>query len=58
VLKSSQAINHVNVELKPNISEISSVSIIRVNPDDEDEADLWNIGFWFNIDTADCLRRF
>jgi hypothetical protein len=27
VLKSSRAINHVNVELKTNVSEISSVSI-------------------------------
>jgi hypothetical protein len=31
VLKSSQVISHVSVELKPNISEISSVSITRVN---------------------------
>jgi hypothetical protein len=31
VLKSSQAISHVNAELKTNVSEISSVSIIRVD---------------------------
>jgi hypothetical protein len=31
VLKSSQVIIHVNVELKTNISGISSVSIVRVS---------------------------
>jgi hypothetical protein len=31
VLKSSLAISHVNVELKTNVSEISSVFIIRVD---------------------------
>jgi hypothetical protein len=38
VLKSSRATSRVNVELKTNVSEISSVSIIRVDiyadPDD------------------------
>jgi hypothetical protein len=31
VLKSSRVINRINVELKTNVSEISSVSIIRVD---------------------------
>jgi phospholipase/lecithinase/hemolysin len=36
-IKSSQAISHVNAELKTNISETGSASIIRVNvPDDGD----------------------
>jgi hypothetical protein len=37
VLKFSWAISHVNVEPKTNISEISSIFVIRVNPDDEDK---------------------
>jgi hypothetical protein len=42
VLESSQAIRFFNVELKTNVSEISSVSIIKVDidPDDGDEEDL------------------
>jgi hypothetical protein len=31
VLTSSQGISHVNVELETNVSEISSLSIIRVD---------------------------
>jgi hypothetical protein len=34
VLKSSQEIMHDNTELKTNVSEIFSVSIIRVEPND------------------------
>jgi hypothetical protein len=34
LLKSSQAITHVNVELKTNVSEISLVSIIRIDVSD------------------------
>jgi hypothetical protein len=31
MLKSSQAISHINVEIKTNVSGISSLFIIRVN---------------------------
>jgi hypothetical protein len=40
VLKSSQAISYVNVELRTNISEISAASIIRVDPNDGDQGDV------------------
>jgi hypothetical protein len=47
VLKSSRAISHVNVELKTNVSEIFSVSIMKVdaNPDDRDRGNFRNVGF-------------
>jgi hypothetical protein len=38
-LKSSPAISRVNVELQTDVSEISSVSIIRVDVVDERERD-------------------
>jgi hypothetical protein len=53
VLKFSQAISRVNVELKTNVSKISSVFI---DPDDADREDLSNVGFQFNTDTAHRLR--
>jgi hypothetical protein len=49
VLKTSLAISRVNVELKINVSEISSVLIIRVDPDHGDRDDLWNVGFWSTL---------
>jgi hypothetical protein len=49
LLKSSREIIGVNVEIERNVSEISSVSIIRVgvdvDPDDGDRGYLWNVGF-------------
>jgi hypothetical protein len=41
MLKSSQAISCFNVELKTNVSEISSISVIKGNiaPDDGDRED-------------------
>jgi hypothetical protein len=35
MVKPTRAISSVNVELKTNVSEISSVSIIRFDPYDE-----------------------
>jgi hypothetical protein len=41
----SWAINRVNVELETNVSKLSSVSIIRIDPDDGDTGDLSNVRF-------------
>jgi hypothetical protein len=63
----SRAISRVNVKLKTNVSEISSVYIIRVDvvndrislifiPDCQIDASSYR--FWFNIDTANRPRKF
>jgi hypothetical protein len=47
MLKSSRTISDVSVALKPNFSETSYISIIRVRP-----------GGDLNMDSSDHLRRF
>jgi hypothetical protein len=61
VLKSSRAINHVNVELKTRVSDISSVrgSVdIHLKIKAVESADIWNVGFQLFVHKADRPGRF
>jgi hypothetical protein len=50
VIKFSKVISHVNVELNSNT--------LKTYTGDGDRASLWNAGIWFNINVANCLRKY